>query len=224
MSGVPGRRVAWFRAALTAVVVTAAGATSALAQQQVSILPGGVHVVDFNQFIGQRLETNGPIDLGSGVTWSAWSEAWVGDMAFGLRSNGYWNSGRMGFVGLNTHDSAMVFTFEEPVSAVGAFVNYAPLVGQGPIPTIEALDASGRIIDSLSLDIRTPNGVNDGGFLGFEHESNDIFTFRFRARYGVLDDLTWLRRDGRGIIPAPSALALLGGALLGCAPLCRRRP
>lgn len=176
-------------------------------------------IIDFHQFIGQRLQTNGPIDLGSGITWSAWSEGWVGDMPFGLRTNGYWDGGRQGFAGLNAGESAMIFTFEEPVGRVGAFVNYAPLQGQGPLPTIEALDRTGRIIDSYTIDIRTPNGVNEGQFLGFEHEVDDIHAFRYRARYGVLDDLTWSRR-GRGIIPAPSSIAVVG---LAAAGLGRRR-
>ena len=142
-------------------------------------------------------------------------------MSFGLRANGYWNADRVGFAGLNAADSAMLFQFAQPIARVGALVNYAPLSGQGPIPTIEALDAMGHVFDSISADIRTPDGVNEGQFLGFEHEAADIFAFRYRARYGVLDDLAWAR-DGSGIIPAPASLMGLGVVVLGCARRGRR--
>ncbi|GEM_PF-5646112 len=178
-------------------------------------------VIDFSQFKGQRLETNGPLDVGFGVVWTALQDGWVGDMSFGLRTNGFWNGGREGFAGLNAANSAMLFTFDDPVNRIMAFVNYAPLTGQGSIPTIEALDVRGRVIDSVTVDIRTPNGVNDGEFLSFEHETDDIFAFRYRARYGVLDDLTWSRTGHRGIIPGPSSLSALGVVFLGFG--CRRR-
>lgn len=197
----------------------AADAT-ALAQPVPAISFEQGSVVDFRQFIGQRTQTNGPVQVGPGIVWSALRDGWVGDMPFGLRTNGYWDAGREGFAALNASDSAMLFNFADPVSHVGAFVNYAPYLGQGPLPTIEALDARGAVIDSLTLDIQTPNGVNEGRFLGFEHEVDDIFAFRYRARFGVLDDLAWRRE--RGIIPAPSALAAL--SWLGLAVAGRRRP
>lgn len=181
------------------------------------------HIVDFTRFAGQRIETNGPVDLGFGVIWSATHDGWLGDMSFGLRANGYWDAGRLGFAGLNIENGSMLFQFAAPIGRVGAMVNYAPYGGQGPIPTIEALDALGHIIDSMSVDVSTPNGVNEGRFMGFEHESADIYAFRFRARFGVLDDLRWAR-DGRGIIPAPSSLVSLGVVFLGCVGRRRRSP
>lgn len=202
-------------ALLGLMLVLGSLAPSVLAQSSLASARTRERVIDFRQFKGQRLETNGPLDLGFGVDWSALQDGWIGDMSFGLRANGFWNDGREGFAGLNAATSAMLFTFDDPVNRIGAFVNYAPLTGQGPIPTIEALDELGRVIDSMSVDIRTPNGVNDGEFLGFVHETDDIFAFRYRARYGVLDDLTWSRTGHRGIIPAPSSLSTLGVVLLG---------
>ncbi|MCC6909479.1 MAG: PEP-CTERM sorting domain-containing protein [Phycisphaerales bacterium] len=204
--------------ALAAVLLTSTSAALAQAPYRAvsSTRPG---TIDFTDFVGRSVQTNGPVDLGQGVTWSVTSEGWIGDMPFGLRTNGYWDSGRAGFAGLNIDNSAMLFEFDAPVASVGAFVNYAPVTGQGPIPTIEALDRFGRVFDSFTLDVRTPNAVNDGQFLGFEHESNDIHSFRYRARYGVLDDLEWSRR---GLIPAPSSLAMLAVGALGFARRRRR--
>lgn len=208
-------------AALCGLLLAATCASQAGAEPTYTAASKQVHVVDFSNLAGQFVETNGPIDLGGGVIWSAWQDGWVGDMSFGLRANGYWDAGRVGFAGLNADNSAMVFQFESPIARVGALVNYAPLNGQGPVPTIEALDAWGRVFDSISLDVSTPNGVNEGQFLGFDHGVADIFAFRYRARYGVLDDLTWCR-DGSGFIPAPSSLVSLGVVFLGCARRRRR--
>jgi len=207
--------------ALCGLVLAATCASQAGAGPTYTAASKVVHVVDFSGFAGRRLETNGPLDLGSGVIWSALQDGWVGDMSFGLRDNGYWDARRVGFAGLNAADSAMIFQFARPVAQVGALVNYAPHSGQGPIPTIEALDALGHAFDSISLDISTPNGVNEGRFLGFEHETPDIFAFRYRARYGVLDDLTWVR-DASGFIPAPPSLLGLGVVFLVCAGRRRR--
>lgn len=203
-------------AALTTVLLTSTSAALGQVPYHAasSNRPGAI---DFSEFVGRSIQTNGPLDLGQGVIWSATSEGWVGDMPFGLRTNGYWDSGRVGFAGLNIENSSMLFDFDSPVSRVGAFVNYAPLTGQGPIPTIEAIDRFGNVIDSVTLDVRTPNAVNDGQYLGFDHERNDIFAFRYRARFGVLDDLEWSRR---GLIPAPSSLVVLAAGAFGFA---RRR-
>ncbi len=203
---------------LVSMALAGAAGAPALAQPVPAVSFERGSIVDFRQFIGQRTQTNGPVQVGPGIVWSALREGWIGDMPFGLRTNGYWDEGREGFAALNSSDSAMLFTFAEPVGEVGAFVNYAPYLGQGPLPTIEALDRRGAVIESLTLDIQTPNGVNEGRFLGFERERNDIFAFRYRARFGVLDDLTWVRREG--FIPAPPALAAL--AWIGLAAIGRR--
>jgi len=211
---------AWFRSrprhCLALCGLVCAGAFASWARADVPTLTASQaeHVVDFSRFAGQRTETNGPVDLGFGVIWSATHDGWLGDMSFGLRANGYWDAGRVGFAGLNIENGAMLFQFAAPVGHVGALVNYAPYNGQGPLPTIEALDARGHVIDSMSVDVSTPNGVNEGRYLGFEHESADIFAFRYRARFGVLDDLRWAR-DGRGIIPSPSSLVSLGVVFAG---------
>ena len=205
---------------LLAACATGFPCGSATAQPVPSVRPERDFIIDFHQFIGQRVQTNGPVELARGVVWSAWRDGWVGDMPFGLRTNGIWDGGRQGFAALNAADSAMTFVFADPVRRIGAFVNYAPYLGQGPFPTIEALDRYGAVIDVLSTDIRTPNGVNEGRFLGFEHEMDDIYAFRYRARFGVLDDLTWTRSGG-GFIPMPSSLTMLGLAGL---LVTRRRP
>lgn len=184
-------------------------------------MTGTVSVIDFTSFDDQLIKTNGPVAIGEGVTWTAASEGWIGDMAFGLRTNGYWDWDMVGYVALNTSQSYMTITFDHPVSAVGGFVNYAPLEGFGPKPTIEALDGSGQILERFTMDVQTPGERNAGQFMGFIRENADIHQFRYVARYGVLDDL----RFSNDLIPTPGAgflLGLCGLALMGRRPSRRR--
>lgn len=171
-------------------------------------MPEGSTVYDFSDIEGFE-ETNNATNLGNhGITWTASNDGWIGDMAFGLRQNGHWDWDMEGYVGLNEADASMTFTFDAPVSAIGGFVNYAPLEGFGPIPTIEAYDAKGELLESFSMDVQTPGGVNEGQFMGFIRGANEIASLRFTARYGVLDMLTFNRMT----VPAPSAIMVLIGA------------
>ncbi|MBL1218029.1 MAG: hypothetical protein D8M59_11105 [Planctomycetes bacterium] len=184
-------------------------------------LPGVVRTVDFSSFDNQLIETNGPLDIGEGVLWEAGLEGWIGDMAFGLRNNGYWDWDQVGYVALNTSQSHMLMTFEHPVSAAGGFVNYAPLEGFGPMPTIEAVGTSGEVLERFTMDVQTPGKRNAGQFMGFVREEADIYQLRYIARFGVLDDL----RFSEELVPAPGAGALLGfcGLTLMARRATRRR-
>ena len=195
---------------------TLAGASSIRAEVilDAAAMPGDSIVNDFSMFDGHLIQEDGPVDLGDGVVWTADYEGWIGDMAFGLRDNGVWNWDRVGFAGLNASDSFMVFTFDAPVNAVGGLVNYAPFQDFGPIPTLEALDADGNVIERFAMDVRTPGEVNAGQFIGIVRESADIYALRFIARFGVLDDFTYH-------VPVPSAAAML--AVTGTIMLGRRR-
>lgn len=200
-----------FSTASFAMVAVACGASHLRADVVTTPweMPESSTVYDFSDLEGFE-ESNGPVELVEGITWEASHDGWIGDMAFGLRLNGHWNWDMEGYVGLNETDAYMTFTFENPVSSVGGFVNYAPLEGFGPIPTIEAFDSKGELLESFSMDVQTPDGVNEGQFMGFIRQANEIASLRFTARYGVLDTLTFDRMT----IPAPSALMLmLGGGL-----------
>lgn len=179
-----------------------------------SILPGGTHEIDFSQYIGRMEFTNGPVDLGQGVTWSATSEGVIGDMFFGLRTNGMWNTQRAGFAALDIEQSAMLFTFDRPYQWVSAFVNYAPFSQDDPIPTLIVFDEHAQVIGSISMDVRTPNGVNDGATLALEMAAPRIYSVRYSARFGVLDDFMFGEFERPGFIPAPGAWTLLAAPFL----------
>jgi len=183
-------------------------------------MPEDSIVNDFSMFDGVLFESNGPFDLGDGVTWSAETDGWIGDMAFGLRDNGYWDWDRVGYVALNTSYSSMLFTFDDPVESVGGYVNYAPLEGFGPMPLIEAFDEDGHLLETYTMDVYTPGLRNNGQFMGFSRDEADIYSFRFTARYGVLDDLTY----SGSLVPGPSTMALLALAGLSWFGHRRQRP
>lgn len=170
---------------------TAFGASVKADVDSVSVLPGGTHVIDFSRFMGDVFFTNGPVDLGQGVTWTASHEGMLGDMAFGLRANGYWDAGQQGYAALDAPDASMLFVFDRDYYWVTAFANYAPFREGDPIPTLIAYDADWNVIDIDAQVVRTPNGVNEGGTLMVEAEFPQIRAVRFSARYGVIDDFVF---------------------------------
>ncbi|MFG0331352.1 MAG: hypothetical protein ACF8PN_15805 [Phycisphaerales bacterium] len=199
------------------LVVIAAFAPRLLADvvDDPSQLPGRRKTIDFREFIGAIEFTNGPIEIGAGVHWSASAAGAVGDLAVGLRDNGVWDRERKAFAAVNAPDAWMEIHFDEPVSGVIAFVNYAPLAGSA-LPAVEAISADGRVLERFSTTISTPGGVNEGQYLGFNRATADIVLLRYSARYGVLDNLSYTR----GPEPTPAAALML----IGMVVVVRRAP
>lgn len=154
--------------------------------------------------------TNGPVSE-SGYTWTSTNSNSVYGYTggYGLAGNGSWNSG-LGFpyVGLNTASGSMSFTFDNAVSQVLAFINYAP--NNYGTPLISIYDSSNALIESTVLGINT-SGTNQGAYWGFDAGSSIISRFELSNAYIVAGDL----QSSVSNVPVPAAAWFLGTALLG---------
>ena len=127
----------------------------------------------------------GPISE-NGFTWtSTYSDSIYGDKGgYGLNANGEWDN--LVYVGLNNATGSMRFTFDSTVSQVLAFINYAPGTGT---PSIAIYDQSNNLIESKTLNISTPGGVDEGQKIGFKQASAIIKYFELSNAYIVATDL-----------------------------------
>ena len=162
--------------------------------------------------------STGPITE-SGYTWTsiATNNVYGRTSGWGLGSNGGWGAG-LGFPYAGTTNSgagSMTFTFDSDVSAVLAFVNYAPGIGT---PTMEIFDSSNTLLETHVPVISTPGASHAGEDLGFERTQGDIRSIRFSNSYIVAANI---RTSSPAAIPEPSSTALLG--LGGLALMLRRR-
>jgi hypothetical protein len=223
---------------IAAVMVTSLAISIGRAEANlITLAPVGATVVDFSQFGGAFVLTAGPVQVGDlvgeDVIYTAnQNSSVIGNSTYGLDTNGFWNSGRNGYTGVNNQveaaePNAITFTFDAgPIMAVGGFMNYAPGI-QGVV-LIEALGSSGVVLESYVLNsdapIITPDPANAaknaGAFRGIARPTNDIQAFRYSGAAAVLDDLTFVR------VPEPSTLLLvvLSVAGIGCfLPLTKGR-
>ncbi len=198
-------------------------------------IPAPSQTVDFSQFTGDFSGicpgtffldfcfTGGPMQIGGlvgeDITWSGSTGSEViGNGEYGLETNGEWNANRDGYIGSNPPPSTMRIDFNDnPVCAVGGFVNYVPNTGD---VILIAYDSSNAILESFDLladaPISTPNTFNDGAFRGFVRDTNDIAAIEFTDAFDVLDDLKFSRNCGLvvggEIIPIETTSLILAGA------------
>jgi hypothetical protein len=164
--------------------------------------------------------TKGPVQVGTPVgqdivfTGTGFSGYSYND--YGLNNNGTWTSGRNGYIfSSDNTGGSMTLTFKGGlVSAVGGLINYAILSsnGIGSNATIEALSASGTVLESYNISslapISTPSQTNAGAFRGIQRSSADIAAFRLSNSFIVLDDLTFSPVTSSSAVPEP--LTILG--------------
>jgi len=183
-------------------------------------------VIDFDAFGPGITFTSGPVDLGSGVTWSSTTtESSIGSgnyfLLSGTDSNGVWDS-ILHYVALGGFPGTMTFTFATPVSAVGAFMNYAPCAVCSDM-TIDAYDGStslGAFDINLLAPISTPGGVDAGAFRGISVDSPEITYFTVSNSAVILTDLTFSTPSaGQAPVPEPGTILLFGEGLLGIVAL-----
>jgi len=180
--------------------------------------------VDFSQF-GPFVDTQGPVQVGDlvgeDIEWSSTTPfSVIGNGFYGLGTNGNWDAGRNGYVGLNDADqgNSMRFDFnDDSVCGVGGFVNYAPDFFQNPF-TITALDSNNDVLETFDVSnnapISTPNAINDGEFRGIVRATNDIAALELSGEFDVLDDLKFTRCEvvvGGEFLSIDSTALLLAG-------------
>jgi hypothetical protein len=186
-------------------------------------------IIDFSQFSGPSSFGPGPVQVGglvgANVVWSSSNSttqggAVIGDSLYNIIPNGSWNSGRVGFVGLNVTTGTMLLKFNgPPVGEVGAFLNYS--AGSGPDVIISALASDGSVLESYDVNtlapISTPGMLNAGAFRGITRPTADIFGFQVANSAVVLDNLTFGASS-----PEPSSVMLFSVGLLALASAYRR--
>ena len=146
----------------------------------------------------------------------------LGQGSYGLNANGSFGGDAV-YAGLDGPSGYMSFTFDAPVAAFGAFLNYSPDTQSAQ--TISAYDANGLLLEAYDLTvaapISTPGGFNAFDFRGISLADAVIKEFRLGGYY-ILASAT---ADGTPVnpTPEPASLALVGAALAAAAWARRSR-
>lgn len=188
-------------------------------------------VIDFNS--GASQSGSAPIQIGApvgrNVTWQCGDGLVFFNGNDAIGENGRWDAGKTPYALINSFtDSATIRFLDGPVSAVGAFVNYAvvPSLGVGDDATIEVLGAGDAVLGSYNLatvaPISTPGGVNAGAFRGIARPTADILAFRIKNDAMVLDDLRFTSVTASPV-PEPNSLLLFLPVLVVFGLLKRHR-
>jgi len=166
--------------------------------------------------------TSGPETFGGDITWTSTNSSSVFGYtsSYGFGGNGYWTGALGAMAGLNTFDGTMTFSFADPVSGFGGFMNYVPDEGSA---VIAAYNSSGGLIESYALTFSTGGAINSGEFLGFQDSTADISSFTLS---GAVNGVTQLEVSHSAAVPetaSPAVLALALASLAGFGLLSKRQ-
>lgn len=180
-------------------------------------------VITFNEFDG--LTVGSSLDLGNGVTLTTTANAIVGQNAQALGDNGLWsvvgNDNRDGTFlasAFTTNRGEIGFSFANPVSSVGAFVNQYQVEGKtNNSMLVVAYDIDGYVLESFRISVDTDAfGYDEGKFVGFQRANADIYGF------GIVDGSVVIDNVVTAAVPEPATWGLMLAGL-GIAGVAARR-
>jgi hypothetical protein len=188
----------------------------------------GTQATDFEGACGSDVFcfTAGPDQVGFNgfdVTFTgSYDVTLYGKSGYGLDQNGVWDQPSAGTNG----ETWVRLTFANPVTSVGAFMNYALRNSgepDGSNPMLRAYDATNNLIASYDLfalaPIVTPRETNGGAFRGIEF-AGGITTLELQGGYLITGDL--IATSAVSVVPEPSTYALMGMGLLVVGMVRRR--
>lgn len=168
----------------------------------VSSLPGGTALVIPST---NQLNFSGPATLAPGVTYQSTEGSaygWTG--GYGFASNGSWSGTPM--IGLDRPSGSFTLSFASGISGFLGNLNWTTFSSGDA--KIEALDASGGVLESLLLEQGGANLVTSDADWGFSRSASDIFAVRFSEEYIGVRNI-FIASGGQSV-PEPATLALLG--------------
>mgnify|MGYP000653315288 CR=1 FL=1 len=183
-------------------------------------------VITFNEFDG--LTVGSSLELGHGVTLTTTANAIVGQFAQDLGDNGLWSSvgnanrdGNFLASAFTNNRGEIGFSFANPVSSVGAFVNQFQNTGKtNNSLLVVAYDIDGYVLESFSVHIDTDAfGYDEGKFLGFKRATADIYGFGFVDGSVVIDNVV----TATSAVPEPGTWGLMMAGLGVAGFVARRR-
>jgi hypothetical protein len=206
-----------------AAVLLASGAQAELITSPTALGPQQT-VVDFGQFAGNNTaRVTSPVPVAPGVTLSSTNPdgSLLGSGPYSLNDNGVWTFTLAGLDidAFGRDQYTMTFHFTNPVAGVGGLINYATFAGSGFSNVImAALDANGGVLESWDINkvapISTPDGINQGAFLGIALPAADISYLTLSNSAVAITDLTFTSTTPE---PASFALVFAGILMLGAA-------